>query len=218
MKKQFAIIGLGRFGTSICKELFNLGHEVLAIDKSEKKIENVSEYATHTFLVDATDEAALIKVGIGNFEHVIVAIGDDIQASILCTLHLKDLNIPRVWVKAQNNYHHKVLEKIGADRIFHPEKDMGNRIAEFLTSEKVIDYIDLSPKYSIIEVLASKKVNGKSLVDLDVRARFGCTILAIKQNGKVDVTPDPTEKLSEGDIFIVIGDKQDLKRFQQAAL
>lgn len=218
MRKQFVIIGLGRFGTSICKELFHLGHEVLAIDKVEKKVKEASQYATHTFLADATDEDALIKLGIRNFEHVIVAIGEDIQASILCTLHLKDLNVPRVWVKAQNNYHHKVLEKIGADRIFHPEKDMGNRIAEFLTSEKVIDYIDLSEKYSIIEVLASKKVNGKTLIDLDVRARFGCTILAIKQKGKVDVTPDPTNMLHEGDILIIIGDKQNLRRFQQYAL
>ncbi|WP_280769157.1 potassium channel family protein [Salipaludibacillus daqingensis] len=218
MKKQFAIIGLGRFGTSICKELFHMGHEVLAIDKSEKRIEEVTEFATHTLLADATDEASLTKIGIRNFEHVIVAIGDDIQASILATLHLKDLNVPRVWVKAQNDYHHKVLEKIGADRIFHPEKDMGNRIAEFLTSEKVIDYIDLSERYSIIEVLATKKVNGKTLIDMDVRARYGCTILAIKQQGKVDVTPDPSDQLHAGDIFIIIGDKQDLRRFQQEAL
>ncbi|WP_416151115.1 potassium channel family protein [Salipaludibacillus sp. HK11] len=218
MKKQFAIIGLGRFGTSICKELFHMGHEVLAIDKTEKKIEMAGAFATQTLLCDATDETELSKIGIRNFEHVIVAIGDDIQASILCTLHLKDFNIPRVWVKAQNDYHHKVLEKIGADRIFHPEKDMGNRIASFLTSEKVIDYIDLSADYSIVEVLASKKVNGKSLIDLNVRARFGCTILAIKQNGKVNVTPDPSEKLNQGDIFIVIGNKQDLMRFQEAAL
>ncbi|PYZ93326.1 potassium transporter Trk [Salipaludibacillus keqinensis] len=218
MKKQFAIIGLGRFGTSICKELYHMGHEVLAIDKDEKKVEEANQFATHAIYADATDEASLIKIGIRNFEHVIVAIGEDIQASILCTLHLKDLDVPKVWVKAQNSYHHKVLEKIGADRIFHPEKDMGNRIAEFLTSEKVLDYIDLSADYSIVEILATKKVNGKSLIDLDVRAKYGCTVLAIKQKGKVDVTPNPNDPLHQGDIFVVIGNKRDLRRFQEGAL
>ncbi|RKL68844.1 potassium transporter Trk [Salipaludibacillus neizhouensis] len=218
MKKQFAIIGLGRFGTSICKELYHLGHEVLAIDKNQKKLDEVKGFATHTLNVDGTDESALQKVGIRNFEHVIVAIGEDIQASILCTLHLKDLDVRKVWAKAQNDYHHKVLEKIGADRIFHPEKDMGNRIAEFLTSEKVIDYIDLSAEYSIVEILATNKVNGKTIVDLDVRAKYGCTIIAIKQKGKVDVTPNPMDPLYAGDIIVVIGNKRDLRRFQLNAL
>ncbi|MCE7794777.1 TrkA family potassium uptake protein [Salipaludibacillus sp. CUR1] len=218
MKKQFAIIGLGRFGQSVCRELYHLGHEVLAIDKNQKKIEDASSYATHTLLADGTDEAALKQIGIRNFEHVIVAIAEDIQASILCTLHLKDMNVPKVWVKAQNSYHHKVLEKIGADRIFHPEHDMGNRIAQFLTSEKVIDYIDLSADYSIVEVITTSKVEGKSLIELDIRARFGCTILAIKQNGKVNITPNPNDELHKGDILIMIGSKQDLRRFQDEAL
>src|SRR5690554_6571368 len=180
MKKQFAVIGLGRFGSSVCKELYLMNQEVLAIDKSEERIAELTGHATQTAKIDVVDEKALFEIGIKNFDHVIVGIGDDIQASILCTLILKEYGVKNVWVKAQNDHHHKVLQKIGADRIFRPEKDMGNRIAEFLTSEKVIDYIDLSKDYSIIEILATEKVEGKSLIDLDASRKYGCTILAIK--------------------------------------
>ncbi|WP_026690111.1 potassium channel family protein [Alteribacter aurantiacus] len=218
MKKQFAVIGLGRFGSSVCKELHRMNHEVLAIDNDEFKVNELKNFATHTAVVDATDETSMKKIGIRNFDHVIVAIGEDIQASILCTLILKDFNIKQVWVKAQNDHHHKVLDKIGADKVFHPESDMGERIAEFLTSEKVIDYIDLSDEYSIIESLATEKVKGKSLADLDIRANYGCTIIAIKQKDKVDVTPHPEDTLNPGDLLVVIGHKNDLRRFQKEAL
>jgi trk system potassium uptake protein len=218
MRKQFAVIGLGRFGSSICKELYHMGHEVFAIDTDEKKIAAVKDYSTYTFVGNGTDEALLEKVGIRNFNYVIVAIGDDIQASILTTLHVKDHNVPNVWVKAQNNYHHKVLEKIGADRVFHPEKEMGSRIAAYLTSDTVLDYIDLSADYSIIEMLATKKISGKTLIELDPRKNYGCTIIAIKQLDKVDVTPDPAAPIQKGDILIMIGDKRDLRRFREGEL
>ncbi|CAM3963112.1 potassium channel family protein [Alkalicoccus chagannorensis] len=218
MKKQFAIIGLGRFGSSICKELYHMGHEVAAVDVDEKKLAAVKEFATQTFCGNGTDEALLEQIGIRNFDHVIIAIGDDIQASILTTLHIKDHNVPNVWVKAQNNYHHKVLDKIGADRVFHPEKEMGSRIAAYLTSDTVLDYIDLSADYSIIEMLATKKVAGETLITLDPRSKYDCTIIAIKQLGKVDVTPDPSEPIKEGDILIMIGNKKDLRRFRESEL
>ncbi|MFA9557276.1 TrkA family potassium uptake protein [Evansella sp. AB-rgal1] len=218
MKKQFAVIGIGRFGGSICRELYLMNHEVLAIDHREEKIKNISPYATHTVVGSGTNEKLLKEVGIRNFEYVIVAIGDNIQASILCTLLLKEFEVKNVLVKAQNDYHHKVLSKIGADRIFQPEKDMGLRVAEFLSSEKVIDYIDLSPEYSILEILATKKVNGQTLVNLDTRAKYGCTILAIIHNKKVDVTPQPTDALQEGDIMVIIGEKRNLRRFQEVEL
>ncbi|WP_147802463.1 potassium channel family protein [Alkalicoccus halolimnae] len=218
MKKQFAIIGLGRFGSSISKELYHMGHEVFAIDIDEKKVNAVKDYATSTYVGNGTDEALLTNIGIRNFDHVIVAIGDDIQASILTTLHVKDFDVPNVWVKAQNDYHHKVLEKIGADRIFHPEKEMGSRIAAYLTSDTVLDYIDLSADYSIIEMLATKKIGGKTLISLDPRKNYSCTIIAIKKQGKVDVTPDPSDPIKVGDILILIGDKRDLRRFREGEL
>lgn len=218
MKKQFAVIGLGRFGGSVCKELYNMGHEVLALDANEDRVNNYSKYSTHSVVCNATDENALQSLGIRNFEHVVVAIGDNIQASILCTLLLKEMNVKQVWVKAQNEYHHKVIEKVGADRIIHPEHDMGVRIAHYLVSEKIIDYIELSPEYSIIELIASNKVSNYSIAELDIRAKYGCTILGIKRGENVTISPTPDHVIFEKDILIVIGHNNELKRFEKEAL
>ncbi|WP_026690204.1 potassium channel family protein [Alteribacter aurantiacus] len=217
-KKQFAVIGLGRFGGSVCKELYEMGHEVLAVDKEEEKINEYAKYATHAVQLDSTDEQALRSIGIGNFDHVVVAIGDNIQASILTTLVLKEMGIEKVWVKAQNSYHQKVLDKIGADLVVHPEFDMGKRIAHNMSSEKIIDFIDLSDDYSIVELLASKKVSNQTLIDLNVRAKYGVTILAIKRGDDMNIAPLPDDKVYEGDILIVMGHKNDLDRFEDEGL
>ncbi|WP_100407009.1 potassium channel family protein [Bacillus solitudinis] len=218
MKKQFAVIGLGRFGGSVCRELYRMGHEVLAIDRNEDKVNEFANVSTHSVVADTTDERVLISIGIRNFENVIVAIGDNIQSSILTTLLLKEMKVKNVWVKAQNHYHHKVLEKIGADRIIHPEYDMGVRIAQHLVSEKIIDYIELSDEYSIVELIATEKVANKSLIDLDIRAKYGCTILAIKRGESVNVSPFPDDLIYENDIIILIGPKRDLKRFEEEGI
>jgi trk system potassium uptake protein len=218
MKKQFAVIGLGRFGGSVCKELYQMGHEVLAIDTNEDKVNDFARFSTHAVVANATDENALQSLGIRNFEHVVVAIGDNIQASILCTLLLKEMKVKQVWVKAQNQYHHKVVERIGADRIIHPEHDMGVRIAHYLVSEKIIDYIELSPEYSIVELIASRKVSNKTIAKLDIRAKYGCTILGIKRGEEVMISPTPDQEIYENDILIVIGHNNDLKRFEDEGL
>ncbi|MCL7749580.1 potassium channel family protein [Halalkalibacter alkaliphilus] len=217
-KKQFAVIGLGRFGGSVCKELYRMGHQVLAIDIREQKVTEFAQHSTHSVIADSTDEKALQSLGIRNFEYVIVAIGDNIQSSILTTLVLKEMEVENVWVKAQNAYHHKVLEKIGADRIIHPEHDMGIRIAQHLTSEKIVDYIELSDEYSIVELLATNKVHNRSIIDLDVRARFGCTILAVKHGEEINVSPLPDDMIYVNDVLIVIGHKRDLKRFEEEGM
>jgi trk system potassium uptake protein len=218
VKKQFAVIGLGRFGGSVCKELDKMGHEVLAIDINEERVNNFAKFATHAVVANATDENTLLSLGIKNFDHVIVAIGDNIQASILCTLLLKELKVKQVWVKALNQYHHKVVEKIGADRIIHPEHDMGIKIAHYLASEKIIDYIELSPEYSIVEIMATNKVSNKSIAKLNIRAKYGCTILGIKRGEDVIVSPTPDQLILENDIIIVVGANTDLKRFEDEGL
>ncbi|WP_216828551.1 potassium channel family protein [Alkalihalobacterium elongatum] len=218
MRKQFAVIGLGRFGGSVCKELYKMGHDVLAIDTNEDKVNEFTNFSTHTVIANATEESTLQSLGIRNFDYVIVAIGENIQSSILCTLLLKEMGVQNVWVKAQNDYHHKVLEKIGADRIVHPEKDMGIRIAQHLVSEKIIDYIELSDEYSIVELLATEKVANRSLIQLDIRAKYGCTILAFKRKEEVIVSPLPDDLIHLNDILIVIGHKNDLKRFEEEGL
>ncbi|WP_059102709.1 potassium channel family protein [Shouchella shacheensis] len=215
MRKQFAVIGLGRFGTSVCSELYKLGHEVLAVDRNEKKVEDAIAFSTRAIIAESTDEKALQSIGINNFSYVIVAIGDHIQASILTTLILKEFEVENVWVKARNHHHHRVLEKIGADRIIHPEHDMGIRIAHSLDSEKVIDYIELSMDHSIVELKASKKISGKTLAGLNIRKKYGCTILGIKTGDKLNISPMPDDEISENDVLIVVGENKDLKRFEK---
>ncbi len=218
MKKQFAVIGLGRFGGSVCRELYQMGHEVLAVDLNEDKVNDFTRFSTHAVVANATDENTLLSLGIRNFEHVIVAIGDNIQASILCTLLLKELKVKQVWVKAQNQYHHKVVEKIGADRIIHPEHDMGVRIAHYLASEKIIDYIELSPEFSIMELMATHKVSYQTIAELDIRAKYGCTVLGLKRGEEVIISPTPTQLILEKDILILIGSNKDLQRYQEEGL
>ncbi|WP_240374777.1 potassium channel family protein [Bacillus piscicola] len=215
MKKQFAVIGLGRFGLSVSSELYKLGHDVLAIDISASKVNEIINDSTHSAVADGTDEKALRELGITNFDHVIVAIGDNLQSSILCTLLLKEMGIESVWAKAQNAHHHKVLDKIGADKIIHPEHDIGNRIAQHLMSDKVIDYIELSNDFSIVEIAAPKTMNKKTLIDLDIRARYGVTILGIKRGKEINISPMADDMVYEDDVLFVIGHKNDLKRFEE---
>ncbi|CAM3962652.1 potassium channel family protein [Alkalicoccus chagannorensis] len=215
MKKQFAVIGLGRFGGSICRELNELGMEVLAIDIHEEKVNEYASVATHAAVADTTDENTLRSLGIRNFDHVIVAIGDNIQASILTTLMLGEVGVPHITVKAQNDYHEKVLNKIGAHKVVHPERDMGIRIAHNIVSKNVLDYLELSDEYSIVELIAGRRVDGHSLIDLDIRAQYGCNIMAVKREEEIDVSPKADESLQSGDILIVIGADRDITRMEQ---
>ena len=215
MKKQFAVIGLGRFGGSVCRTLTELGHEVLAIDKDEIKVSQYANIVTQAVQLDSTDELALREIGIRNFDHVIVAIGDNIQASILTTLILKDLDLKFITVKAQNDYHEKVLSKIGATRVIHPERDMGVRIAHNLISENVLDFIELSPDYSLVEIKASGKMIGKSLLQLNIRAKYGCNIMAIKSDDDLNISPRAEDVIHENDILVVIGSNKDISRFEE---
>ncbi|MDC3416537.1 potassium channel family protein [Aquibacillus salsiterrae] len=217
MKREFAVIGLGRFGGSICRELSSEGMEVLAIDTEEDKVNEFKNIASHAVIADATDEKVLKELGIRNIDHVIVAIGDNIQASILTTLMLKELGIKKITVKAQNDYHEKVLNKIGADQVVHPERDMGKRIAHSIISNNILDHLELSDEHSIVEVKAGARMSGKTLIDLDIRAQYGCNVVAIKPINKkeINVSPMATEVINKGDILIVIGADKDISRFEK---
>jgi trk system potassium uptake protein TrkA len=216
MKKQFAVIGMGRFGSSVAKSLYNLGFEVLAIDSSEEKTQDVVNVVTHAIQADSTDEEALKAIGIRNFDVVVVAIGQDIQSSILTTLILKDLGVPTLIVKAQNELHGKVLNKIGADKVIFPERDMGQRVAHHLISPNILDFIELSDDYSIVEIKATSRMIGKSLKDLDIRAKYGCNVMAIKTNNKMNIAPHANDLIQSDDILVVVGENKDLKKFETA--
>jgi trk system potassium uptake protein TrkA len=217
MNKQFAVIGMGRFGSSVATTLYNLGFEVLAIDSSEQRTQEVVSTVTHAVTADCTDEEALNALGISNFDVVVVAIGQDIQASILTTLILKEIGVSTLIVKAQNELHGKVLKKIGADKVIFPERDMGQRVAHHLISPNILDYIELSEDYSIVEMAAGPHQIGKSLLDLDIRAKFGCNVMAIKTDGRMNIAPRATDLLREGDILVVVGKNEDLREFERAS-
>ena len=218
MRKEFAVIGLGRFGGSICKALSEEGLEVMAMDIDEDKVNEYAKIASHAVIGDSTDESVLKNLGLRNFDHVIVAIGENIQASILTTLMLKDLGVNTITVKAQNDYHEKVLAKIGADHIVHPERDMAKRIAHNIVSNNVLDYLELSDEHSIVEIVANSRLAGNTLLDLDIRAKYGINIVAIKREKEVIVSPLATEMIQKEDILIVIGSLTDISRFEKRVL
>jgi trk system potassium uptake protein TrkA len=218
MKKQFVVIGLGRFGGSMVEEFSTLGVEVLAIDKDEENINKISPYATHAVQANAIDEATLNSLGIRNFDHAIVSMGDDIESSILCSLLLKEMGLKKVWVKANNKYHQKVLEKIGVDRIIQPERDMAKRIAHHVVSDKIIDYIELSDNHSIAELYATQKVANRNLMELDIRAKYGCTLIGIQRDGDILLSPAADEVIREGDLMIILGRNEDIHRFEETGV
>jgi trk system potassium uptake protein len=218
VKKEFVVIGLGRFGGSIVRSLADQDLEVMAIDKVEDKVNEFASIASHAVVADTTDESVLKSLGIRNFDHVIVAIGDDIQSSILTTLMLKEIGVSNITVKAQNDYHEKVLRKIGANHVVHPERDMGRRIAHNIVSNNVLDYLELSDEHSIVEIVANESLNGNSLIDLDIRAEYGINIVAIKRGKDILVSPQADEQIRTGDILIVIGADSDITRFEKKVM
>lgn len=215
MKQEFAVIGLGRFGGAICEELSHEGMNVLAIDIDEQRVNAFKNIASHAVIADSTDEEALNALGIKNIDHVIVAIGDNIQASILTTVILTELGIKQITVKAQNDYHEKILNKIGAHVVVHPERDMGRRLAQSLISSNIIDFIELSDTHKIVEVKASKKMIGKNLAELEIRAKYGCNVVAIKRGDEMIISPQAQQTIEREDILIIIGKDEDISRFER---
>lgn len=213
--KQYVVIGCGRFGSSVARTLYNMGHDVLAIDSSEEIIQYISEEVTHAIQADATDENVLKSLGIRNFDVAIITIGSNIQASIMTTLMAKELGVKYVVAKAHSEIHAKLLFKIGADRVVFPERDMGIRVAHNLVSGNILDYIELSPEYSIIEITAPSEWIGKTLLDLNVRSKYGINVMAIKHDSQINISPTATDCIKDGDILVVIGRNKDLEKLEK---
>ncbi len=214
-KKSFAVLGLGRFGTSVANALADMGFDVLAVDSKEEHISQLSESVTHAITGDVTNESLLHSIGIRNFDVAIVAIGDDIQNSILTTILLKEAGVPYIVSKAQNDLHARVLEKVGADRVVFPEKDMGIRVAHNLSKTNVLDFIELSKDDSIMEIIPPAKWIGKSLKDAQVREKYGISIIAIKKGENIQVAPKADYVIEKGNLLVVIGTNHDIQRFQE---
>ena len=213
--KNYVVIGCGRFGSSVAKTLYSLGHEVLAIDKNEEKVQNISEQVTHAVEADCTDENVLRSLGIRNFDVAVISIGSDIQSSIMATLIAKELGVHYVLCKAQNELQAKVLYKIGADRVVFPERDMGIRVAHNLVSQNVLEYIELDPHYSIAEIVAPSKWIGKTIGALDLRANYGINVMAVKHGMQINISPDADDVLKPGDILVVIGKNEQINKVEE---
>ena len=205
IKKQFLVIGLGRFGSSVLLALTRSGHEVMAIDTDEDIVQKMSNIATHVVVADSTDEDTLQALGVRNFDVAVVAIGTDIEANVFTTLLLKNLGVPLIVAKAQNDLHGKMLEKIGADRVVYPEYDMGQRVAHNLITSGVLDYIELSPNVGIVEIIAPRSLIGVNLIDANLRTRFDINVVAIKSGDTVIVPPPPERPIEINDVLVVVG-------------
>jgi len=212
--KQFVIIGLGRFGSSIAKTLYSLGNDVLAIDKDEDIVQEIADSVTHAVQLDATDENALRSLGIRNFDVAVVTIGENIQSSIMATLLVKELGVKYIIAKGHNDLHAKVLKKIGADRVVLPEKDMGIRVAHNLVSANILDYIELSDEYSVMEIQVLDDWTGKTLDALKLRRKYGINVMAIKKGDEVNLSPSADDVIEENDIIVAIGSANDLSRLE----
>ena len=212
--KQYIVIGCGRFGSSVATTMHLLGHQVMAIDKSEEIIQNIVDKVTHAAIVDVTDEQALRSIGLGNFDVAIIAIGADIRASIMATLIAKEMGVSQIVCKAKDELQAKVLYKIGADRVVFPERDMGVRVAHNLVSASILDFIELSPDYSIMELKVLNEWSGKTLKELKLRSSYGINIMAIKKGESINISPKAEDILEDDDIIVAIGSADDLSNLE----
>ena len=213
--KTYVVIGLGRFGSSLAKQLCMLGAEVLAMDVRSSLVQQLAGDVTQAVVGDAQDKEVLRSLGVRNFDCAVIAIGDNLAASVLITMNLKELGVPYIVCKAHDETHRRVLEKLGVDRVVIPEQEHAQRLARTLNSHNVLDYIELSEDFGILDVPAPKSWIGKSLRELNVRAKLGVTIIAVENGGKTNVSPTADYAVGEGDTLVMLGDNVALEKVQK---
>ena len=213
--KSYIVIGLGLFGAEISRQLCSLGCEVLAMDINSNLVQQVANDVTHAVVGDGQDKEVLKALGAGNFDCAIVAIGDDLSASVLTAVNLMELNVPYVVCKAHDQTHQRVLEKLGVDRVIIPECEFAGKLARSLSSHNVLDYIELSKDYGILEVPAPKSWIGKTILELNVRAKLGVNIIAVENEKTTNVSPSANYRIEAGDIMVVLGDNKALDTVQK---
>lgn len=214
MQKRFAVIGLGRFGASVSRVLNDMGQYVLAIDSDAAAVDNLSTVITRVVRADATDPASLKALKIHEFDVVIVAIGDHVEASVITCLNCRDQGVKTLVAKAQDVAHGRILERLGVDRVVYPQKDMGVRVAHNISAGGIIDYVRLSDEYGMADLEAPENFAGSTLQDLDFRNRYGLNVIAIRRGKRMVVSPGPSERLEKGDVIVVIGDAEGINRMQ----
>ena len=212
--KQYLVIGAGRFGSALASTLYDLGHEVVVADSSEARIDEVIEHVTHAVILDATDEDALGKLGLKNFDEVIVAIGNDLEASILTIVAAKNQGAKTILSKATSDNAARVMLKVGADKVVRPEHDMGVRVAKSLATPTIVDAFNLGENYEVIEFTAQKRLCG-SLRELKLANRFGVQVIAINRRGKLEISPSADFIVAPGDDVVIIGEVDAIKRLRE---
>lgn len=215
--KTFIVIGLGRFGSSAAEQLYDMGHEVIVVDRDEEAVSHLADRCTHAAIGDAQEIEVLRAVGAAECQCAIVAMGEDLAASVLITMNLRDLGCKYIICKAQNELYQRALERVGADRVVIPEQEMAHRLVQSLGSKSFLDYMELSGEYAIAEFTAPKSWIGKSLKELNVRSKYQMSVLAIRNegNGKLRMSPGGDDPISKGDAILVMGRQTDLKRLQR---
>ena len=213
--KSYVIIGLGQFGQAVARQLCLLGAEVLAIDVRSDLVQQLANDVTHAVVGDAQDKEVLRTLGVRDFDCAILAIGDDLAASVLITMNLKELGVPYIVCKAHDETHRRVLEKLGADRVVIPEQEYAQRLARSLLSHNVLEYIELSKDYGILEIPAPKSWIGRTLKELNVRAKLGVNIIAVQNGSTTNVSPAADYRIQEADTMVVLGDNFALETVQK---
>jgi trk system potassium uptake protein TrkA len=213
--KTYAVIGLGLFGQALARQLCMLGAEVLAMDVRPALVQQVANDVTHAVVGDAQDKEVLRALGVRDMDCAVIAIGDDLAASVLITMNLQELGVPYIVCKAHDETHQRVLEKLGVNRVVIPEQENAQRLGRSLHSHNVLDYIELSEEYGILEVPAPKTWIGKTLKELNVRAELGVNIIAVESNKKTNVSPSADYRIQAGDVMVVLGDNYSLEAVQK---
>ena len=213
--KSYVVIGLGLFGQAIARQLCMLGAEVLAIDVRSDLVQQVANDVTHAVVGDAQDKEVLRALGVRDMDCAIVSIGDDLAASVLITMNLMELEVPYIVCKAHDETHRRVLEKLGANRVVIPEQENAQRLGRSLHSHNVLEYIELSEDYGILEIPAPRSWIGKTLKELNVRAKLGVNIIAVESSEKTNVSPSADYRIQEEDIMVVLGDNYSLEAVQK---
>lgn len=215
MKKQYVVVGLGSFGQAVADELMRLGHEVLGIEHKEDRANRLADRLTQVVIGDASDERVLSELGLEKYDAALIAIGENIEASILCTMHLKTLGVAQIWVKAITTPHHRIVEKLGADRIIHPELEMGLRAAQSMNYPNMLDYISLGDNYFVIEVRPGEGLQETSIRELALE-RYDIRLLAIKHGNQVRFDHSREHRLKRNDHLVLLGSLEELRHFTEA--
>ena len=213
---QILVVGLGRFGRNLALALSEGGHVVIALDRSERAVQSVAQRVDHAVEGDATNESVLREVGAPDVDLAVVAMAD-VEASVLITTHLKNLKVPRVFAKASSDVHRTILDRVGADRVVFPERDMAIRLAQSVGAPGMVDYLELLPHLGIAEIKVSPNFVGQTIARLNLRARFGVNVLVIKRGGELVVMPELTERLRMGDVLVVVGQDEQLAKLETAS-